>query len=139
MPFVREHVSDTDAEKYGFEALSKTFRTPIFHLKDSWTIDREQNIFLSWLRRGREEYWADQDFLLWWDGVPIKVFITGSSTEESSGKIVTTWESPGLDIPENFQHTREEVICVLKDALKAFKTVGYYDGQQGERTAVFKF
>ncbi|MFZ2450453.1 MAG: hypothetical protein WAW36_08040 [Methylovulum miyakonense] len=136
MSFVREPVSD--AEKYGFEALSKMFRTPMFHLKHCWTIDREQNIFLSWLRSGREEYFAEQDFLLWWDGVPIKVYITGSSTEDSPGKIVTTWESPGLDIPENFQHTREEVICVLKDALKVFKSAGYY-GQQEDRTVVFKF
>jgi hypothetical protein len=138
MSFVRERVSDADAEKYGFEALSKMLRTPMFHLKQCWTIDREQNIFLSWLRSGREDYFAEQDFLLWWDGAPIKIFILGSSKEASPGKTVTTWESPGLQIPENFRHTREEVICVLKDALTVFKTAGYY-GQQEDRTVIFKF
>ena len=138
MGFINEKISEEDAKKYNFETLSKLLYREVWQLKQGWTIDRDKNIFLIWLGSGQEEFFIQNKFLLWWDGQVITFSINCSGQRDQFGKRITTWDSPGFELPDDLKPTRDEVISTSKDALTVFKWAGY-GGQAVDHVAIFNF
>ena len=138
MAFVNEEVSEADAKNYDFEGLSKIVHREIGWLRQSWTIDRDRNIFLICLGTGRDEFCMQHRFLFWWDGIIFNIGLDGVGEGNPFGKTSTTWDALSLGIPTEFPFTRDDLTNTLKEALIVFKWHGY-GNQDVEHTAIFNF
>lgn len=122
MAFVNERM--TQEERASFEA--KAIKNPgnrLSILRPSiWTIDRENNVFLVWGLKEREEphYYH---FLLSWKDALIPVKLGESWTAGSTRK----WELRFIEIPENLYEKQDEIIQSLKNALKVYGYSGFPD------------
>jgi|EndMetStandDraft_7_1072992.scaffolds.fasta_scaffold108870_3 hypothetical protein len=54
MAFVNEYIASADAERYDLESINETFIVGGTHAHD-WTIDRDRDLYLRVVARGREE------------------------------------------------------------------------------------
>jgi hypothetical protein len=138
MGFINEKISEEDAKKYDFEALSKTLRCSLSNLKYEWTIDWDRNIFLIWLGNGQEEFCMQTRFLLWWAGQIITLSVNNFGERSPDGSKINTWDSPAFAFPDDLKPSHEEVIGILKEALIEFRWAGY-NVQSVNHTAKFNF
>jgi len=126
MPFVNEHISPKDVAKYGLEAIDKNFIVDGTNSR-SWTIDRERNIYLRNVTRGREEYKSQSGWTFFWDE---QWFYLELETLDAGGKPDgPCWSHKRLrriELPEQLKGKRGEILADLKDALTAYKDFGIF-------------
>lgn len=137
MGFINEEVPEQDIEKYGLRSINKKFLVGDFGYE--WTIDRERDIYLRWMRCDREEP-SETDFSFYWKGILLKIRLKRRGEGVRGGKGSTTWKllnSP-LSLPDELESNREEIIADLKEALRAFKDFGI-DSAIVDHTAYFEF
>ncbi len=65
MALVNEYASANDREKYDLAEIYRQFDKNFLDTP-SWTIDRENDAFLIWLRASREESTNYQMFAMYW-------------------------------------------------------------------------
>ena len=73
MAFVNEYISPEDVEKYGIKAQDDFYIKA--HYEPSWTRDRERDIYLRYMGRGREEFADEWTFVLYWRGRQIEAVL----------------------------------------------------------------
>jgi len=79
MPFVNEYISTEDEQTYQLKALDTVVT---FSLNsNTWTIDRDQEIYLRIQGRGREDRRHISDWTLYWKGSLIPIQLHSSSKE----------------------------------------------------------
>lgn len=126
MAFVNEHIPQEDVEKYGLESIDKNFIVGGTNSR-AWTIDRERNIYLRNVTRGREEYRSQSGWTFFWGGQCIYLEL---ETLEAGGKPgAAGWVRRKLltiEIPEQFIGRRTEILEDLKSALIAYKDFGVF-------------
>ena len=72
MPFVNEYISPEDAAKYHLAEIDANFHGG--NISRQWTIDRERDIYLRNLSRGREEETRHESlWTFYWKGTPLTV------------------------------------------------------------------
>jgi len=123
MAFVNEYVSAEDAKKYDFARLFKRFDKSLLG-HPTWTIDRENDAFLLWLRASREESRNYQMFAMWWKGKVFPVYLIPTSGGRLNEKSFTHWRLMELELPEELNLQRSEIVNALKAALIEFKEFG---------------
>lgn len=137
MAFVNEYVPEEDVKKYGLEIINRQYQKT--DIRYRWTIDRKRDVYLRWLKGGREEFCDQQDFTLYWKGalifVRLRVIDAGG---ERGGKGWTRWALLFLGCPEELQAKKSEIIADLKEALTAYKGSGV-SSTFTEYTATFEF
>lgn len=136
MAFVNEFASEEDVEKYGLKQLCDKYL--IYRSKYNWTIDKERDMYLMWIRSGREDYANEYDFLFYWNQTPIDVRLSVNGESIRDGKGWTHWSLLRLFIPENLEALRTAIIEDLKQALTAFRDWGA-KSITAEHTATFDF
>ncbi len=137
MAFVNEYVSEEEAKKYDLDGINRQFgRDP--DIRYSWTIDRERNVFLMWIKAGREEFASEETFVLWWDGLVVPVYTIKGGGGRLSEKSTTIWRLRGIDLPSELTDKRDELIAVLKEALTEYKVFGI-GVPVADHTAIFEF
>lgn len=126
MTFVNEHILQEDVKKYDLEAIDKKFIVGGTSSR-IWTIDRERNIYLRNVTRGREEYKSQSGWIFFWDGQPIYLEIEVLDAGGKPGgagwvhkKLLT------IELPEQLKGQRVEILDDLKEALIAYKDFGIY-------------
>ena len=67
MTFVNETLPQEDVIKFGLETIDKNFIVGGTSER-MWTIDRERNIYLRNVTRGREEYKSQSGWIFFWNG-----------------------------------------------------------------------
>ena len=146
MGFVNEFASNDDIEKFNLVGLLDKYRPTSkgrqFELSPpAFTIDRKRNIFFIPYDQGREEVGNRIYALLWIDGQPNAVeidLVKGSSGNIKDVPFKLVWKLVGLYVQKNVSESRETIIEILKEALRAYGYRGVY--MQVPNTIVeFKF
>lgn len=137
MAFVNEWVSDEDIKKYDLPSVWMKVKgsTPFQYV---WTVDRERNAFLIPYASGREEFANQGDFVLWWDGELHKARLISNYNHGGYENVTTTWHLVGIDSDPGSIHNKEDIVAMLKEALRGFRLDGVVVPVQ-YHTAVFDF
>jgi hypothetical protein len=127
MAFINEFISEEDDKKYGISEINK--KAHVANYKCDWTIDRERDIYLRWMRYDREMS-GRNDFTFYWKGNLLDIALKRHGDGVRGGKGWTTWAiwqflgKNYLQLPENLESYRKEIIADLKAALVAYKDFG---------------
>jgi hypothetical protein len=126
MTFVNEHISKEDVEKYSLESIDKKFIVGGTNSR-SWTIDRERDVYLRNLTRGREENRSESGWSLFWHGewIYLELSVVGADGKPG-GAGWTHWKLRTIELPEQLKSKRAEILADLKDALIVYKDFGIY-------------
>lgn len=124
MAFVNEYISAEDIVQYDIEGVLRRFSKHLIG-RWSWTIDREREVVLMWIRRGREEESDHVEFALWWHMQLIEVeLITVEEGGSYSAKSYIRWGLETIKLPSSLESQRSEILEVLKEALIEYKAFG---------------
>lgn len=124
MAFVNEFIPKEDLEKYGIEEIDKQFIVGGTHARD-WTIDRERNMYLRRVARGREELRNLSTWTFLWNDKLLLVELETLKVEGQRGEHITIRQRlVSLGLPPSMEVDRDTVIRDLKDALTAHKGSG---------------
>jgi len=131
MAFVNEYISQEDREKYGLDEIDKKFIVGGAKARD-WTVDKDRNMYLRNVANGREEFFYITTWTFYWHGELIVFEKKGISTtgpidgdRYHHGKILR------IDIPQDMQSSKEQIIEDLKEALTAYKDGGIFSKAKG--------
>ena len=146
MAFVNEYASDEDVEKYGLKEIWDKYhplrRGDYFYgRKPEWTVDKEENAFLTVLRIGHGEYGNHIDFLLWKDGLEVRAGL--ELLDDSSGNLNAVpfrrvWGLTNLKCENCSNFSESEIIKILREALTAYGYRGVRN-QRPNTIVEFKF
>jgi hypothetical protein len=126
MTFVNEFISKDDADEFGLEAIDKRFIVGGTRARD-WTIDRDRNIYLRVVARGREEFFHQSFWTFYWHGDLLEVELENISTTGSEGDARHAHKRlVDLSLPGHLEHRRGEVLDDLKEALTVYATGGVF-------------
>lgn len=126
MPFINEFIPDADIEKYGIEEINKKYIVGGTK-SDQWTIDRDRDIYLRCVARGREEFRSESTWTFHWGGelIPIELHMLGGGGKRGEPGW-THWKIHHIYIRPHLQNMRNDILADLKDALIAYKDGGIY-------------
>jgi hypothetical protein len=126
MAFINEFIPEEDVEKYGIEEVNKKYIVGGTN-SGQWTIDRERNIYLRCVARGREEFRNESTWTLYWKGELISIELHLLDAGGSRGKSGWAhWKVHGIYIPPHLEGRRNDILADLKNALTAYKGGGVY-------------
>lgn len=133
MAFVNEYISPEDRQKYGIDELNKFYHRMFLPMGsgNSWTIDRQKNCYLRFVRQGRYCEEGEERisyFSFYWNGL-VRV-IRFQSESGGGGRQALVWKQkyylkkidPPIDDLDASQ--RKQFFDVLKEALIAFRDFG---------------
>lgn len=125
MTFITEYASEQDIEKYGLQAINE--RDYGGHGYTKWTIDREQDIYIRYIRSTREEPF-DTTYSFYWKGHVLRVVVRSHSSEgKHGGPLHSTVELVGppfpwgmpIWLPPELEGLREQITNAFKAAYLA--------------------
>jgi hypothetical protein len=136
MTFVNAYMSESDIQKYDIKAIDERFN--IAHYRPSWTVDKDENVYLRYVRHGRETESQEVDFLFYWRGelLYVRLHCEGGGQFKGSG-----WSSysnlrigvperyyltHGIELPASLQSQQQQILTALKEALTAYKDLGVH-------------
>ena len=128
MPFVNEYISPEDAEKYTLAEIDVQLRAG--GISQQWTIDRERDIYLRIVSRGREE--EDRHESLWsfyWKGTPLLLRLDLLDAGGKAGSMGwSRWQLVYLNgskgLPAAMKPNQQRILDDLKEALTTYKDSG---------------
>lgn len=128
MAFVNEYIPKDDFAKYGIEEIDQRFIVGNTH-DHSWTIDREREIYLRRVARGREESSRKSTWTFYWHGELMTVCLETVAAGSDGAKNGHGWVHyqlvdcymKGFFIPSHLLDRRNEIISDLREALAARK------------------
>jgi hypothetical protein len=133
MAFVLEKVPEADIEKYGLSELNRQYS--MADRGCDWVIDREQDVYVRFLRRDRESPHLSE-FNLYWKGARVWLRLEKQGEGELHGTGTTTWTFWGWTPPPELKPEYPAMIEALKEALVLYKDNGVYSSI-AEHKAVF--
>ncbi len=136
MAFVNEFVPDEDIKKYGLEEINRCYGKSEVRL--DWTVDRERDIYLRWVVTGADEFRNQHDFTFYWKGTLIFVRLKITNGRMMGKRGWMTWGLVMMNLPEELEEKRPEILADLKEALAAYKDYGVYS-RLDELSAAFEF
>jgi hypothetical protein len=149
MTFVNEYIPAEDIEKYEIKKIDDFFLKG--HYQPTWTIDRERNIYLRYLKNGREEAAQDLEFYFYWQGhaIFLRVHVDGGGKRGGPGWSHYSFLRMGrpevhftvikeILLPDELKQHQAQIIADLKDALIAFKDFGVHSTRT-ESATTFDF
>jgi hypothetical protein len=119
MAFVNEFVSPEDFERYGFKEINRKLR--MMDEETCWTVDKKRDIYLRWISQVPPPVDPFWHFHMYWHGKLFKVFIKYSGPNLNHLRSLV-----GIELPEELEPHREEIIEDLKAALKIFGEFGSF-------------
>ncbi len=126
MSFVNEYISDEDRKKFDIDEIDGNFhvgktRSP------QWTIDRDRNIYLRCVARGREDIAHKSTWTFFWSGELLILKVELLATKGGVGD--DAWSHKKINnfkLPERFKEKRDQIIDDLKEAFIAYKDGGVF-------------
>jgi hypothetical protein len=136
MAFVNEYVPEADIKKYGIEEVDQCYGKS--NMRPDWTIDRERYIYLRWMVTGEDEFRNQSDFTFYWKGELIFARLRVTNSKTLGTRAWVNWRLAIMNLPDELQEKKPEIVADLKDALTAYKDCGVYSNLI-EHTATFEF
>lgn len=141
MTFINEKISSEDSKKFSIDEINKDYlRSPGANYY--WTIDRERDIYLRWMKSDHQEP-TEQQVSFYWKGALFRIDFKVTGHGQRGGKGETNWSWNGMRQPSPNDQAildshRAEIITDLKDALRAYKDGGIFS-TIADHTANFDF
>jgi hypothetical protein len=121
MAFVNEYVDPIDVQKYALEEINqKYWKTDTRY---DWTVDRERDIYLRWMKSGRGEFSHQHDFTFYWQGSLLGVRLSRIDRVAEGGPALV-WRLYHLALTGGLKSWRAEILEDLKEALRVYQTAG---------------
>jgi hypothetical protein len=124
MNFINDIITDEDRKRFDFSVFKRApdFVYPL-STPTRWTVDRDAGVFL--IRIGDQGPDAsDEDrkkgveyYSLWWSGMNIECKLWYFTHAPHS----ITWKQDWIGVPDEYFDRKEEVIEVLKQALRVYQ------------------
>lgn len=130
MPFVNEYISPEDAAKYHLAEIDAKFNGG--NISRQWTIDRERDIYLRNLSRGREEETRHESvWTFYWEGTPLTLRLDLLEvTGKPGGAAWLHWRLVFLNgsngLPPALKEHRQSILDDLKQSLVAHGDGGVF-------------
>jgi hypothetical protein len=122
MVFITEKVSEEDIEKYALRDINKKLNST---QEFKWTVGRERDIYLRFIRSNWQEP-HEQEFSFYWRGTLLRIILRSLAFEgEHEGVLRQTWEVISFDgsnaiwLPSELEQHREQITNDLKAVLIA--------------------
>jgi hypothetical protein len=126
MAFVNEYISAADVQRYDIDAINERFIIGGTRSR-SWTIDRDRDIYLRIVTRGREEVASISKWTLFRRGDLIVVELDLVGTTGGIGKPSSShYKLLRMSMPSHLESQRNEVIADLREALLCYRDGGVY-------------
>jgi hypothetical protein len=125
--FRNEYASLEDARKYDLAGVLGRYlnREITADHRFAWTVDRERNVFLIWAGTDRESFATRHTFLLRYAGATTAAVLDKvGGSNLLADPVVTIWKLVDIRPPANFDHTKEDVLGILKEALTEYQVDG---------------
>lgn len=136
MGFVNEYMSEADVEKYRIKEIDKRFFKA--HHRPRWTVDRERDIYLRYMRNGREEFASRWEFYFYWKGCEILSSFDVTSVTSEGGAPGIHYTNHQIDVPPEALGSKANILIDLKNALTTHKDAGVRS-RPGEFLVSFDF
>lgn len=130
MPFVNEYITPEDEEKYHLAEIDADFNGG--NRSRQWTIDREHDVYLRNLARGREEENRHEStWTFYWRGTPLTLRLAlldawGKAGEPGGGHWRLIFLNGSNGLPLALKGDRHAILDHLKQALMAYKDGGVF-------------
>lgn len=136
MPFVNEFIPASDINAFGIKEIDEQVPLSGRTRSDSWTIDRQREMYLRCVYRGKEEFKRKSAWTFLWNKelLWVEIEILNASTDGrgkpgwSRKKInkIGVFRSEHAGLPPHLQLRRDEIIRDLREALHAYADGGVY-------------
>ena len=137
MTFVNEQVPEKDVVKYGLKELNFKLGMGISDYY-YWTIDRERDIYLRYVLTGRESDGNLWLFSFYWKGTLLEFDVRSEGGGIYRGPGWRKYSTLRMSVPNSLESQRGEILADLKEALIAFKDLGWHS-LSTEMTITFEF
>ena len=138
MAFINEYISEENIEKYQINKLMNSYQGegqfPDKYYKHLWTIDKERESWFMWVDMPKDpldytRYTGERIFILNYKGDNIEIVLRKvfdeSSVKNIENPYYITWKLDRIKKPEALKDVSdEEIIAVLREALKVYGTDG---------------
>ncbi len=117
MPFVNELISEEEKSSFDFSIIDLPYQSRPSLYK--WTIDRERNSFLVWVKQDREPPYPNI-YAFIWKGLRFEPWVCYQGEKSVSGKWIHIWRIENVYLPENFplpSKDNDEMLVMLEEAL----------------------
>lgn len=126
MVFINERIPPADLERYRIEEVDKRYVIGGTSAR-SWTIDREEDIYLREVAVGREDGLGRQTWTFGWKGRIVEVDTLLLALERSpDGHMEGRFRLLRLELPNDLSRQREQIVADFLLALTARKDAGIY-------------
>lgn len=126
MPFVNEYIPQDDLIKYEIEAINLKYVVGGTRARD-WTIDRERNIYIRNVANGREDFFHESTWTLFYKDQLIEFGLSNISHQvNAEGVKIGHKKLRYVSLPEPLQAQKDAVIAVITEALTAYKDGGVF-------------
>ncbi|WP_200958259.1 hypothetical protein [Massilia sp. Root335] len=126
MAFINEFIPEADIKKYGIEEVNKKYIAGGTN-SDQWTIDRDRDVYLRCVARGRDEFRNESTWTLYWERelitIELHLLDAGGRRGESGW---AHWKLHHIYIPPHLEARRNDILTDLKNSLTAYKGGGVY-------------
>jgi len=125
MPFVNELISEEEKNNFDFSVIDVSYqiRPQLYE----WTIDRERDSFLIWVKQDREPPHHDT-YVFVWKGLRFEPLIRYTSEKTASGKFIQTCRIENVYLPKNYpipSKDNDVMLAALEEALLVETTARY--------------
>jgi len=136
MPFVNELISEEEKNNFDFSVIDVSYQIRPKLYK--WTIDRERNSFLIWVRQDREPP-HHHTYVFVWKGLRFEPLIRYTSEKTANGKLIQTCRIDNVCLPQNFlvpSKDNDEMLDALEEALLVETTARYQEFDNTEEIRI---
>jgi hypothetical protein len=142
MAFVNEMIPSEDVEKYGLKKINKQYLIADYY---SWTVNREKNVYLRWMRNERDALGISQ-FTFYWKGTLLPLRMKSHGEGKRHGKGWTRWSFcphgdqiiKKLFLTPDLIPFEDQIMGDIKEAFIVYKDGGL-SSTIAEHTAYFEF
>ena len=125
MPFVNELISEEEKNNFDFSIIDVSYqiRPKLYE----WTIDRERNSFLIWVKQDREPP-HHEIYVFIWKGLRFEPWVLYKGEKSTNGKWIHIWKIDNVYLPKNYplpSKDNDEMLVALEEALFVEKTAEF--------------
>jgi len=120
MAFVARNITDEDRVKYRLNEHGVGIRANVSHAR-AWAIDEDNEMFLRFMRSGREESQGRHSWAFYYKGEYIYFAQSSSKSKKTEFKRESFYKLYDFEFPKDFQGSKEDVFENIKSGFEVLR------------------